>query len=108
MTTALSILFFVLTAIGAWKIFAKAGLPGWVALVPVLNCFGVIKLLGKSYWWIVFFVPVIYPFTHFVLAVLVAWRFGKSALFGLGLAFLPFLFVPLLGFSDARYLGAER
>ena len=105
----LSFVFVVLIpAIGGWKIFEKANMPGWVALVPVLNCFGVLKLLGRSYLWIFAFLPFFYPVTHFILAVMVAWRFGKSALFGLGMAVLPMIFVPLLGFSEARYLGPER
>lgn len=108
LTTALSLFFFfVLPAVGGWKIFEKAGMPGWVALVPVLNWFGVLKLLGRSYLWIVAFI-FFYPVTHFVASVLVAWRFGKSALYGVGIALLPFIFVPLLGFSEARYLGPDR
>jgi Family of unknown function (DUF5684) len=105
MMTALSFLFlYVLPAIGGWKIFEKAGLPGWAALIPFFNWFGILKLLGRSYLWIFAFV-FFYPVTHFVAAVLVSWKFGKSTLFGLGLALLPGLFVPWLGFSDARYLG---
>ncbi len=105
MTWLLSFLFlYVLPAIGGWKIFEKAGLPGWAALIPVLNWFGILKLLGHSYLWILAFI-FFYPVTHFVAAVLVAWKFGKSTLFGLGMALLPGLFIPWLGFSDARYLG---
>jgi hypothetical protein len=104
MTTALTILFFyVLPAVGGWKVFEKAGIAGWIAIVPILNWFGLLKLLGRSYLWVLCFV-FFYPVTHFVAAVLVAWRFGKSTLFGLGLALLPFIFIPLLGFGDARYL----
>jgi hypothetical protein len=102
--TALSILLlYVLPAIGGWKVFEKAGVAGWVALVPILNWFGILRILGRSYLWIVAFV-FFYPVTHFVAAVLLAWRFGKGTLFGLGIAFLPFLFVPMLGFGSARYL----
>jgi hypothetical protein len=101
----LSFLFlYLLPAIGGWKIFEKAGLPGWAALIPVINWFGILKLLGMSYLWILAFI-FFYPVTHFVAAVLVAWKFGKSTIFGLGLALLPPLFVPWLGFGDARYLG---
>jgi hypothetical protein len=107
MMTALSILFvYVLPALGLWKVFEKAGITGWVALVPVLNLFGVLKLLGRSYLWIVPLV-VFYPIAHFVAAVLLAWRFDKSAVFGLGIGFLPGVFLPWLGFGDARYVRPE-
>jgi|SRR6185437_6220764 len=101
----LSVLFlYVLPAVGGWKIFEKAGIPGWAALIPGINLFGILKLLGMSYLWILAFI-FCYPVAHFVAAVLVAWKFGKSTVFGLGLALVPPLFVPWLGFSDARYLG---
>ena len=104
-TTVLSFFFlWVLPAIGGYKIFEKAGMPGWIALVPVLNLFGILRLLGRSYLWILAFIPPFTPFALFVVAVLVAWRFGRSSIFGVGLFFLPFVFVPLLGFSEARYL----
>jgi signal peptidase I len=101
--TALSILFlYVLPAIGRWKIFEKAGVGGWVALVPGLSWLGTLKLLGRSYLWILCFI-FFYPVTRVVASVLVAWQFGKSWLYGLGLAFAPFVFEPHLGLSDARY-----
>jgi hypothetical protein len=105
MFAALSFMFlYLLPAIGGWKIFEKAGVAGWAALIPVLNWFGVLKVLGLSYLWIVAFV-FFYPVAHVVSAVMLAWKFGRGTLFGLGLAFLPGLFVPWLGFSNARYLG---
>ena len=108
-TSALSFFFlWVLPHIGLWRIFEKAGMRGWVALIPILNLFGLLKLLGKSYLWILAFIPPLTPFALFFAAVMVAWRFGKGSLYGAGLFFLPFVFVPVLGFGDARYLGADR
>jgi hypothetical protein len=106
MISALSILFlYVLPAIGRWKVFEKAGIAGWVALIPVLSWFGILRLLGRSYLWIVFFIiPFTYPVTRVVASVMVASRFGKGVLYGLGLAFAPFLFEPHLGLSEARYM----
>jgi len=106
MLTFLSILFlYVLPGLGGWKVFEKAGVRGWVALIPILNWFGVLKLLGRSYLWVLCFV-FFYPVTHFIAAVMVAWRFGKSTLFGLGIALLPGVFLPMLGFGQAEYQRA--
>lgn len=44
------------------------------------------------------------PFKQIGLAI--AERFGKSAGFGIGLAFLPFIFYPMLAFGDANYHAA--
>jgi hypothetical protein len=38
----------------------------------------------------------------------VARKFVKSDGFGLGLAFLPFIFYPMLGFGDAQYQGGGK
>ena len=49
------------------------------------------------------------PCVNIVVAVIVwidvAKSFGKSELFGLGLAFLGFIFIPILGFGSAQYVG---
>ncbi len=106
MMSLLSFFFlWLLPAFGGSKVFEKAGIPGWIAFVPVLNILGVLKLLGRSYLWIfAFFIPPVTPFAFFITAVLVAWRFGRSSLFGVGLCFLWPVFIPLLGFSESRYL----
>ncbi|MBV9496764.1 MAG: signal peptidase I [Acidobacteria bacterium] len=93
----------LVTIIGLWKVFEKAGEPGWAAIVPLYNIAVICKIAGKPMWWaILYFVP----FVNFVIAILVsigvANRFGKGTGFALGLTFLPFIFYPLLGFSDSR------
>jgi hypothetical protein len=103
----LSFIFYVLLPLVGWvKIFEKANISA-LAAIPFLRWFGVLKLLGRSYLWIVAFV-FFYPVTMFITSVMLAWRFGRSSLYGVGIALAPFIFVPLLGFSEARYLGPER
>ena len=87
-----------------WKVFTKAGKPGWACIVPIYNVIVLLEIAGKPLWWILL---MIIPFVNIVIAILlameVAKKFGQSAGFGLGLAFLPFIFYPVLGFGSARY-----
>ena len=91
-----------------WKVFSKAGEPGWAALVPFYNAIVWLKISGKPLWWLILlFIPV----ANFIVAILaslgLAERFGKSGGFGIGLAFLPFIFFPILGFGSATYVGPK-
>lgn len=89
-----------------WKIFVKAGEPGWAAIVPIYNIIVFLKIIGKPVWWIVLF---LIPIVNFVIAIIasieLAKCFGKSTGFGIGLAFLGFIFAPILAFGDATYQG---
>lgn len=96
----------VLVIAGFWKTFAKAGKPGWAAIVPVYNIIVLLEIAGRPLWWIIlFFIPCVNIVVSFIVAIDVAKSFGKDAVYGIGLALLPFVFYPLLGFGDARYKG---
>jgi hypothetical protein len=87
-----------------WKVFVKAGEPGWAAIVPVYNILVLLKIAGKPAWWVVLFlIPVVNFVIGIIVAIQVAQRFGKSSGFGIGLALLPVVFYPMLGFGDAQY-----
>ena len=100
------LLLIVVVIAGFWQVFVKAGKPGWAALIPIYNGIVLLEIVGREWWWIVFY---FIPFVNLVVAVIVslevAKSFGKGAGFGVGLAFLPFVFYPILGFGDARYVG---
>lgn len=87
-----------------WKIFDKAGKPGWAAIIPIYNIIVLLEIIEKPIWWIVLF---FLPFANVVAAVLIdielAKKFGKDALFGIGLLLLPIVFFPILAFGSARY-----
>ncbi len=89
---------------GVWKTFTKAGQPGWACLIPIYNVIVLLEIAGRPIWWIILFlVPVVNFVVSIIVSIDVAKNFGKDALFGLGLAFLGFIFYPILGFGDARY-----
>jgi len=87
-----------------WKIFVKAGKPGWAAIVPIYNLIVLLEISGKPVWW---FLLMLIPFVNIVILAMVcialAKNFGKGAGFGLGLLFLSPIFYPMLAFGDARY-----
>ena len=96
----------VLVVVGFWKTFAKAGKPGWAAIVPIYNIIILLEIVGRPLWWIVLFIiPVVSIVAAIIVALDVAKSFGKSTGFGIGLAFLPMIFYPILGFGSATYLG---
>ncbi len=96
----------VLEIAAIWKVFTKAGQPGWACIVPIYNWIVMLKIAGRPAWWfLLFFVPVV----NFVVAIIVlmdlARAFGKGAGFAIGMLFLSFIFFPILGFGSAQYLG---
>ena|SRR6185437_6565656 len=89
---------------GLWKVFVKAGKPGWAAIIPIYNLIVLLEIADKPLWWIILcIIPLVNIVVGVLIAIAVAANFGKSTLFGVGLAFLPFIFYPLLGFGDAVY-----
>ncbi|MBX5483980.1 MAG: signal peptidase I [Myxococcaceae bacterium] len=100
----LAILVFLIASI--WKVFTKAGQPGWACLIPIYNIYVITKIVGRPAWWLVLF---IIPFVSLVVAIILyidlARSFGKGVGFGLGLTFLGFIFMPILGFGSAQYVG---
>jgi hypothetical protein len=90
-----------------WKVFVKAGHPGWASLVPLYNVYILLKIAGKPGWWLLlFFIPVVNFVISIIVSIEVAKAFGKGGGFGVGLALLSFIFYPILGFSDAKYQAA--
>lgn len=100
------LVFFVPYVIGFWKVLEKAGRPGWGAIVPIYNNWLVIEIVGRPSWWLaLLFIPYASVVFLIILMIDLAKSFGKSTGFGVGLALLPPVFMLILGFGDAAYLG---
>lgn len=89
-----------------WKIFTKAGKPGWAAIVPIYNVVVLLEIIGRPIWWIVL---AMIPLVNFIFVILVsvdlAKSFGKSVGFAVGLILLAPIFLLILAFGDAEYQG---
>ena len=105
----------VLLIIGWWKMFAKAGRPGWGAIIPVYNIYLLIDIAGKPWWFLLIillgqFIPFVGPIASLVFMILVmiglAQSFGKGAGFTVGLILLQPIFILILGFGSAKYIGS--
>jgi len=100
------LVFAVLILASIWKVFTKAGKPGWTCLIPIYNVIVLLEIAGKPLWWIVLFlVPLVNLIVCILAHISLAQNFGKGTGFALGLVFLPFIFFPILGFGDAQYAG---
>ena len=97
----------VFLVVSLWKVFEKAGEPGWASLIPVYNLIVMLRIAGKPLWWLILmFIPFVNLVAFILVGLATAERFGKGAGFGLGLTFLGFIFYPVLAFGDARYSRA--
>ena len=98
----LAVVVFVIA--GLWKMFEKAGKPGWGAIVPIYNIILLLEIAGRPLWWVVLcLIPLVNLVITFLVCADVARKFGKGTGFALGLFFLGFIFFPVLGFGDAQY-----
>ena len=91
---------------GFWKMFEKAGKPGWASIIPIYNLIVILEIVGRPIWWIILYIiPCAGIIVSIVVCIDLAKSFGKGTGYGLGIVFLGFIFIPLLGFGDAKYIG---
>lgn len=103
----------VVVIAGMWKIFEKAGKPGWAAIVPIYNSWVLAEICGKPGWWGLFPILSVIPFLGYIaviiisiyFAILLAQAFGKEPVWAVLLVLLPIVAYPMLGFGDAKYVG---
>ena len=94
--------------VSLWKVFTKAGRPGWAAIVPFYNMWTLFEIGGQKGPYIFFiFIPFVGQIIYLVFEIKalleIAKRFGKDTAFGVLSIFFPFVTFPILAFSDAKY-----
>jgi hypothetical protein len=102
----LYLLFYVVFIAAYWTVFTKAGQPGWAAIIPIYNIIVLLKIVGREWWWIFLF---LIPIVNFVMFIIVmndlSKSFGKGVGFTVGLILLSVIFILILGFGSATYIG---
>ncbi len=96
----------ILLIIAQWRIYEKAGQPGWAVLIPFYNFYVLLKIVGKPGWWLIWmFVPIANAVVAIWTTNLLSKSFGKGVGFTFGLILLSVIFYPILGFGNAEYHG---
>ena len=99
----------VLMVAAMWRIFSKAGEPGWKAIVPIYGAVVLQRIVGRPGWWVLL---MLVPFVNVLISLVecfdLARVFGKGAGYGLGLIFLSPIFLMVLAFGPATYQGPNR
>ena len=89
-----------------WKIFEKAGQPGWACIIPIYNTLIWLRIAGKPWWWIFFIFTGPFALIWYIWGVnMVSKSFGKDEGYTVGLVLLGIVFWPIIAFGDATYLG---
>ncbi len=112
MTTAIYVYLFIVIAlcllviVAEWRIYEKAGKPGWACIIPIYNILVLLEIVGKPWWWL--FLLMI-PFLNIIIGIwmvnLLSKSFGKDVGFTVGLILLSVVFYPILGFGASKYIG---
>lgn len=94
----------LLIVVSTWVVFEKAGHSGWKSMIPIYNVYILLVISGKPGWWLILLLIPFVGTVFYLLAMLdLAKNFGRSALFGVGLCFLPMIFFPLLAFGGSGH-----
>lgn len=97
-------IFAVVMIIGTWKIYMKAGQPGWASIIPIYNIVILLKIVNKPLIWLLW---LCIPFVNIYFGVVMMHRlsvsFGKDTGFTVGLILIPIVFIPILGFDKSVY-----
>jgi hypothetical protein len=98
----------ILMIAGFWRVFSKAGQPGWACIIPILNAYFFFKIAGKPGWWLLLLIiPIVNVVILIIATIELARNFGKGTGFAIGLLLLPAIFYLILGFGSATYQGAR-
>ena len=102
--------FIILLIVAFWRIFTKAGRPGWAALIPIYNAYIELKIIGRPGWWVLlYFIPLVNIAVSIIVAIELGKAFGKSTAFSL---LALWLFSPIgqliIGYGKATYRGIPK
>jgi hypothetical protein len=95
--------------VAMWKLFTKMGQPGWVGIIPLLNAYGIYKLAGRDWWWVILLlIPCINIVAAWFLASDTAKLFGKELGWTIVLFIFPGIGHIILAFGDSQYVGPNE
>ena len=109
----MSLFWFVIGAIGLWKMFEKAGEEGWIGIIPFYRDYKLCeKVMNDPWYWVRKIVAVI-PLVGWVLALYFQYQIGKATAkaygqeesWAWGYTFLSPVFYLITGMGNYEYYG---
>ena len=97
----------VVAIVGVWKVYKKAGVPGWHSIIPILSTYDLCKISLKDSVGLFTVLSILLPIVLIYPSIKLAKSFGKGTGFGIFLFLFGFIAYPILGFGDAEYLGPQ-
>src|SRR5204863_9551957 len=98
----------LLLIVAMWKVFTKAGQPGWASIIPIYNLYIWCKIVGRPGWWIILLlIPFVNIIVGIILCIDMATSFGRGVGFGICLALLGIIFCTFLGLVSVKYQCPE-
>ncbi len=92
---------FILWFAAMWRIYEKGNKPGYAMFVSIYNMYCLAEISVKDGWKFLFtLIPIFGVIYDWYLYYKLAGRFNKSSAFGLGIVFLPFIFMPLIASDE--------
>lgn len=119
----------ILMVVANWKIYKKAGKEGWKCIIPYYNTWTECEFLGLNTNWVWILLgssfvggfldglleTSLFSYAAYAVAfyfqvlrsISLAQSFGKDTGYGVGILFLQVIFLPMLAFGKAEYLGPK-
>lgn len=104
-----SLVVWIVEVVSTWRLFAKAGQPGWASIIPIYNIYVLFQITwGQGSRFLLLFIPIYNIILAIQTNIKLAKAFGKSTGFGIGLIFLRIIMLPMLAFGNSTYLGVPN
>lgn len=96
----------VLELVAMWKLYVKAGKPGWAAIIPIYNVIVMLQIAKKPWWYLLL---MLVPIVNFVIGIITTIAFvkayGKDTAFAVLTIFFAPIMYPILAFGNSEYQG---
>lgn len=121
----------IIEIIGKWKLFKKAGKPGWASIIPYYNNWVLVEISGCKWWFFLIIIGsslislnfdyhinettsigfnlynLLGSIVNFLGMLCVNYNISKKCnkdmAYAIGLTILPFIFYPMLGFGKVSF-----
>ena len=111
--SGMSTIWYIAGAVGLWKMFEKAGLEGWMGIIPFYRDYKLCEKVMDRPWYFLRELLVLIPFVGWFLALYYKYQIGKATAqaygkpegWAWGYLFLDSVFYCLTGFDDSSYYG---